>query len=58
LAFVGVPALFIMAAIVLSVMYPITDARAIEVRAILDARKKDKDSGEPVLAGATETEGV
>ncbi|MHB9038591.1 MAG: MFS transporter [Armatimonadota bacterium] len=39
LAFVAIPSLFIAACIILAMRYPITDARAKEIRAILDARK-------------------
>ncbi|MHB9037148.1 MAG: MFS transporter [Armatimonadota bacterium] len=50
LAFVAIPVLFALAAIILSMGYPITEAKAIEVRAILDARKNERVSGSARLA--------
>ncbi|MHB9035517.1 MAG: MFS transporter [Armatimonadota bacterium] len=38
--FVGLPAFFLIAALIIAAYYPITEARAREVRAILDERKK------------------
>lgn len=42
LAFIGIPALLVLLAIILGALYPITEERAKEVRAILDARKKEQ----------------
>ncbi|MHB9037813.1 MAG: MFS transporter [Armatimonadota bacterium] len=54
LAFIVIPVLFVLGAIYLSIIYPVTEARAKEVRAILDARKQEPQL-EPV--GSTPANG-
>jgi glycoside/pentoside/hexuronide:cation symporter, GPH family len=59
LAFIIIPVLFILGAIYLSVLYPLTEARAKEVRAILDARKDEAapQSAPSVATGSPESFG-